>query len=193
MNVANGHVIRRGLPILLVVAMSACTAPAPWRDEAVGTGTRSDDARWPYWPARMRVHPLSRVVIDPVNGDFLEAHIEFRDEDGHTTRAVGTIRIDLFSQNDAPSAPSSVEWSISLSEPKTNRLHFDEVMRTYFFRLNPGEEPLPHRPVLVVRFVSEDGLLFESSLTLRPKPDPPVDARQSQEASGNPSPDRAGF
>ena len=40
-------------------------------------------ARWPYWPAKMRVHPLTRLVMQQPNNQWLvETRIEFVDSDG---------------------------------------------------------------------------------------------------------------
>jgi hypothetical protein len=184
MRVANQHGIILSFMALSVLVLSACSRPTAWRDESVGQGTRSDDVRWPFWPTSMRLHPLSRVVIDPDGSDHVEAHIEFRDKDGHTTRATGSIRIDLFDLGQTGDSASWLEWNVDLADLESNRLHYDDVMRTYSFRLNLADQPLPDRPALIARFVSEDGLLFENRLTLRPPTD-----RRSPDPAAVPSPD----
>ncbi|MBX3373278.1 MAG: hypothetical protein KF817_05535 [Phycisphaeraceae bacterium] len=141
--------------------------PGPWRDEATGTPALITDAAWLYWPRVMRIHPLSRMLI--VHGETrqLEIRVEFRDGDGHTSRAMGVMTLSLFDDDAGPQAGSLAQWRVDLRDGDENALRFDEVLRTYLVRLEPGALRFPARPLIHAAFESADGAFFEHHLVLR--------------------------
>ena len=65
-------------------------------DGRLGSEQDAGDPSWPFWPRTMRIHPLSQVVTDRKSGELIiEARVEFLDEHGHTSKALGQLRIDL--------------------------------------------------------------------------------------------------
>ncbi|MHC4079802.1 MAG: hypothetical protein ACYS15_06280 [Planctomycetota bacterium] len=127
------------------------------------------DAPWPLWPQRMRVHPLSQFVTEKSTGDVLiEARIEFVDVFGDTCKAVGLIDIDL---HDADAAryrsEAGTSWNADLWNLEVNNDLYDEVTRTYLFRLQLNEHPIPTEPELRVYFLSGDGKRLQAAYRLR--------------------------
>jgi hypothetical protein len=136
------------MPLILLTLVGCPSEPR------IGAINGSAD-RWPYWPVAMRLHPLTRVVIDPTtNSPMIEARVEFTDQDGVTARSVGEIHLILRA---AGGSHPLNEWEIDLRESDTNANHFDIVTATYLFKLNTTELELPPRVVLIARFKSTDG------------------------------------
>jgi hypothetical protein len=128
------------------------------------------DAPWPLWPQRMRIHPLSQFVTVKSSGEVLiEARIEFTDLHGHTCKAVGLIDIDL---HDADAARYTSEpitsWNADLWDLEINNDLYDEVTRTYLFRLQLNEHPIPLEPELRAYFLTGEGKHLQAAYRLRP-------------------------
>ena len=139
-----------------------------------------DDLRWPYWPRQMAIHRLSRIVVNPESPELtLEARIEFRDPDGHTTRAVGELVLELHDPA-SPGADSLIlTWNISLREQAENRRRFDHVTRTYLFPLKTEGKTLPELVELRAAFTADDGWVPPDA-QLRRRTSPSAAARAAQ-------------
>lgn len=161
--------------ILSLLWFGGCAPGATGTDPVFPTaGDRLDEQEtgvppWPFWPRSMRLHPLSQVMTDRKSGELrIEARVEFLDEHGHTTKALGRIRIDLYQAGaSGPSSEPIESWFEDLRDLALNWDHYDEVTRTYLLSLEIDAAILPDEPELVARFLSSDGLQFESSLLLR--------------------------
>jgi len=154
------------------------------------TDTPADvaDPRWPFWPAQMHIHPLTRISTDRSTGaTVLEARIEFLDQYGTTTRGFGQIRLELSDQAGAvPSAFTDV-WSIDLRLLERNRTHFDDVTRTYLFKLKLDQQQIPARPELRAYFYGSDGATLKDRRTVRPYVIEPVE--ETEPAKDTAAPD----
>jgi len=124
---------------------------------------------WPFWSNSMRVHPASRLVLDQATGQaYLEARMEFMDVLGHTSKAVGVMRFDLV----VAGLPSNVSnpvlsWELPMRTLDENALHYDDVTRTYRFRLSMGEWSSSPDVTLTATFESIDGRRFDASQRFR--------------------------
>lgn len=162
----------RGLMLAAgLLCLTGC-APADDAGQRDVTATNSGQSlregpRWPFWPAAMRIHPLSRLVTSPgeTPQTVIEARVEFLDREGHTTKGYGTVDIDLLDAGQ-PGASSRVHWGLDLRTLEVNAHHFDDVTRTYLFKLDANDN-LPERPQLIVRFESVDGERLQAVRELR--------------------------
>jgi hypothetical protein len=162
----------RLVAILLLFGTSLAGCDTTQHPGTSGVGNAGSDrvAPWPYWPARMRIHPLSRLVLEPdTDRVVVEVRLEFLDDDGHTTKGSGELRIDLHDASNQTWAGSLADWKLDLADAETNRRHFDDVTQTYLFRLETESERLPPRPVMRVAFLSANGAELDSSLEIRTK------------------------
>jgi hypothetical protein len=168
--------MRRRLPVflstlaLLAAGFSGCAATPPGaaNTPAVAEGAHAAGApRWPFWPRGMRVHPLTRLATDPIEGQVIEARIEFVDAQGHMTKAVGTLVLVLVDIAAAADAGEEEVWRIDLTQPAATATWFDDVTRTYLFRLAVDAGHLPAQAELHVQFDSVDGQHMRHSLRLR--------------------------
>ncbi|MDY7110271.1 MAG: hypothetical protein SYC29_16705 [Planctomycetota bacterium] len=159
----------RSLLILLIACVAAGCAGPHGADRIGVDADTGEPVPWPYWPAGMRIHPLSRLVRDGESGQtVIEARIEFVDRDGHTSRACGQLRIDLHDATAAFPAGPVVTWEMDLRDLATNRRRYDDVTRTYLFPLDTEVDPFPQQPELRAYFLSADGRkLSEDALRLR--------------------------
>lgn len=139
-------------------------APVSVGDEAIEATNPSNDP-WPFRPSELRIHPLTRVVMDEKTNDpIIEVRIEFIDPNGHTTKGVGQIRIDLLSKSaDDPIAI----WSRDLRDLEVNFEHYDEITQTYLFRLRINGKELPINPSINAYFLAVDGLRLEANYQLK--------------------------
>ena len=122
----------------LTLALLALAGCANQDKTAPGGG---EGAGWPYWPTEIRIHPLSRLVIDQeAAATVIEARIELRDRDGYTCRGCGQLRLDLAPYSLDESAQPVATWNLSLDDAEFNRERYDKVTRTYLFRLELNAE-----------------------------------------------------
>lgn len=137
-------------------------------DEAIQATTPSDEP-WPFRPTRLRVHPLTRAIMDEDTSEpIIEVRIEFIDPQGHTTKGVGQIRIDLLAEKGSKEADKPLAvWSRDLRDLKVNFEHYDEVTQTYLFRLRIEGKQLPANPRINAYFLAADGLRLEANYQLQ--------------------------
>ncbi len=100
-------------------------------------GEEVEAGQWPFWPTSLRIHPLTRLVVDTqTRQPIIEVRLEFLDPDQHTTKGFGQVRIDLAtSGTTAESSPPLATWSWDLRDSSVNRTLYDDVTRTYLLRL----------------------------------------------------------
>lgn len=97
-----------------------------------------------FEPARLRVHPLTRVTRDPDGAAVLACHIELRDATHQVVKCLGVARVRLRTgQAPTPGDGAARAWEIDLRDPAANAEAFDDVVtRTYALRLGSLPEQL---------------------------------------------------
>lgn len=117
------------------------TATDPNAGSANTRGTVDNDT---ILPARVRIHPLTRLMPDPAAAAGgatgateyqLACHVELRDKFGHVVKGLGRLRVELYrpstSASGGPENQDAV-WNIDLRDPIENaRVYDDLVTRTY--------------------------------------------------------------
>ncbi|MGQ0628745.1 MAG: hypothetical protein ACT4PL_11680 [Phycisphaerales bacterium] len=121
-------------------------------------------------PARIRIHPLSRLERDDRGILRLTSHLELADAAGHSTKWLGRVRIELYrpaaagaETGDSPALSGGETqakfWEVDLTDPAQNALVYDDlVTRTYIL-------PLVDLPEWVAKL--QQGASREPWLTLR--------------------------
>lgn len=148
----------------------------PSNGESSAAGALAESTAWPYAPASMRVHPLTRRVdstsgaslpsasADAASRTDLEVRIECLDSDGHETRAIGSLVIELVG--------GGARWTvgpIDLSDAEINRRIFEGTTRTYRVGVAmPQEASLETGTVLSIeaRLRLPEGRVLEASFEL---------------------------
>lgn len=140
--------------------------PAGLNSSGLGDAQTSD---WPFWPEALRIHPLTRLAVDAKSGlSIIEVRLEFLDPQGHTTKGVGQVRIDLAAGGSgADSSPPIATWNWDLRDRSVNRRFYDDVTRTYLFRLKVDSSELGPQPELQAYFLSATGQRLQATHTLR--------------------------
>ncbi len=157
--------------------LGCASAPSPDHDPSDGptpAGLNSSglgDAQtddWPFWPEALRIHPLTRLAVDAKSGlSIIEVRLEFLDPEGHTTKGVGQVRIDLVAGGSGTdSSPPIVAWNWDLRDRSVNRRFYDDVTRTYLFRLKVHSLELGPQPELRAYFLSATGQRLQATHTL---------------------------
>lgn len=116
------------------LALGACarSGPAPAPDAPADMTAWLPD-RAAFEPARLRVHPLSRITKDGAGTPVLALHLELRDASNQVVKSLGIVRVQV--QAGASDAPLR-EWEVDLRDPARNADLFDDVVtRTYALRL----------------------------------------------------------
>jgi hypothetical protein len=114
----------------------------------VGCGPPVADApgSWAYGPGSMRIHPVTRIASTAsVSAGRAQVRVEFVDEDGFTTRAMGRIMVTLEVAGRAPQSQA-----VNLSDRAANREAWDAATRTYLVSMLP-EPPLDRGQAATVR------------------------------------------
>ena len=170
----------------MLMSLGCDNAPNTMPPGTTGSDSRPLDVPelpWPFWPDRMRVHPLTYIVDDPLAGQtVVEARLEFFDPDGHTTRCLGVARVELHDAGDLFTSEPLVWWQQDLTDLELNARFFDDVTRTYLMRLELDPIQIPRRPHLTVQFRSADGRSFTADYDL---PDRRVQPLPSPEEAGD--------
>ena len=143
-------------------------APVTVGDEAIEATTPTDDP-WPFRPTRLRIHPLTQVIMDEKTSEpVIEVRIEFIDPYGHTTKGVGQIRVDLLAKKGSKNAEEPIAiWSRDLRDLEVNLEFYDEVTQTYLFRLGLEGKELPANSRINAYFLAADGLRLETKYQLQ--------------------------
>lgn len=133
--------------------------PAGDASAASSSAQRDPGAAWPFWPTSMRFHPLTRAVHEgSANELVIEARIEFLDSDGETSKAAGQLTLQLYADVQSPSGPDALRtWNQDLRDLSINRQRYDDITRTYLFRLEMDQTELPQGAQLRAFFLSIDG------------------------------------
>ena len=124
---------------------------------------------WPFWPVRMRVHPLTRISRD-AEGPVIDLRLEFFDESGDTTRCCGEAIIELAELPLDPASTAStisMQWNLDLRNLELNGTHFDDITRTYLIRLRPGDSEIPARSEVRVKLNGSNGAVLRASQRLQ--------------------------
>lgn len=126
-----------------------------------------ENPTWPYWPVRMRIHPLTRVIAGETDDMILiEARLEMFDLDDIPSRCVGRVGFELVADGGADEAELPVAWNMDIRDAADNLQHYDDVTQTYLFRLEINREQFPERAELRAYFLSSDGKAMRDRRTL---------------------------
>ncbi|TDJ58260.1 MAG: hypothetical protein E2O40_01700 [Planctomycetota bacterium] len=158
-------------PMLLIAAGCATSsggASSGGGKSVVNPGQQSNTG-WPFWPQKMRVHPLSQFVKDRHTGNFLlEARVEFSDPYGHICKAYGEVVIALYDANPSHFEENEIgSWAEDLTDLDQNQIFFDDVTGTYLFRLEIEGMSVPDASELQILFHSADGSVLQDSYVVQ--------------------------
>jgi hypothetical protein len=157
---------------MLMVAVGCSTSPGGGSSgggkRVVNPGQQTNTG-WPFWPEKMRVHPLSQFVKDRQTGNFLlEARVEFSDPYGHTCKAYGDVVIALHDANPSHFEDKEIgSWAEDLTDLDQNLVFFDDVTGTYLFRLEIQGMTVPDDSELQVLFHSADGSVLQDTYVVQ--------------------------
>lgn len=131
----------------------------------VGCGPPVADSprTWPYGPGTMRIHPITRIApATSASAGQVQVRVEFTDEDGFTTRAMGRLTATL----DVPGRPPQTVTA-NLGDRAANRSAWDAATRTYLLTVVPEPSIAAGTAVTVrIQWDRVDGRIQRDSLTL---------------------------
>lgn len=156
--------------LVLLSLGGGCTPTA----EVIPETFTQNEGVWPFWPMSMRFHPLTRLVIKENEVKCtLEARVEFKDLEEDISKALGQMNIKLYEMHSDGASGEFIEnWDIDLENRKDNRTQYSVITRTYLFRLKLDIDKLRENMVLVAKFNSADGQVFDASIPLKFTPPP---------------------
>jgi len=105
---------------LLVTGFAACSQPHRPVGEAAGRASPMPLA-WPYAPASIRVHPLSRLLPE----GRVEVRVQCLDADGDAVKAIGMLRLQV------GEGAAAVRVQADLNDRAVHELDWDPVLRDY--------------------------------------------------------------
>lgn len=148
-----------GLSLLLTAAAGGCNGEV-LTGEAGGVERSVPEPIDLLLPHEIRIHPFTGTrTFDEAGGvRGIEVRVEARDAYADPTKAFGEFRFELY--NYKPNRPDHrgdrlAMWRESLLEPEKNLVHWDEITRTYEFKLQWARPiPVGKRFVLVAVFDS---------------------------------------
>lgn len=142
------HVIGTALLFMLtaVTLMPGCQ----WKGRNGAAADRGNEV-WRVDPQRVRVYPSTRITTNQ-GATWLEARVEFLDGMDDSCKAVGTMRFELLAAGtirERAAGEMLYAWNTSLLT--LNDQHaWDEVTRTYRFRLKLDDDALLQRDVVLL-------------------------------------------
>ncbi|HVU62495.1 MAG TPA: hypothetical protein VHC70_00865 [Phycisphaerales bacterium] len=161
-----------GAFVLGLLALSGCvvdgpTKPEPLRPQPVPRETTH--------PTKLIVSPLSRVGVGSMGGPSIQLHLDFRNADDKSTKAYGTLHVELYppapagGKDSKAAQPLAQSWDADLSDPLANALMYDEMItRTYTITLTQIPQwlvdwwdhhgpDIKGQPTVVVQFTPKPG------------------------------------
>ena len=156
----------------LLVAAGCATSiggASSGRGRSVVNPGQQSNTGWPFWPQKMRVHPLSQFVKDRHTGNLLlETRIEFSDPYGHICKAYGELVIVLHDADPSHFDEKEIgSWAEDLTDLEQNQVFYDDVTGTYLFRLEIEGMTVPDESELQVLFHSADGAMLQGTYVLQ--------------------------
>lgn len=152
---------------IALAALPGCQPASTGNAGSSRPGTVAEVVQWPFAPESIRVHPLSRIKFGP--GDSkpqVQGRVEFLDQDGFSTRGVGTLKIILAGSSGSGSHAES-RWECDLNNLETNSQYYDEVTRTYLYSLSLHEtDDVPLEPILHVTLALPDGRVLSDEAVI---------------------------
>lgn len=148
---------------IMCAVATICAAVAVVSPVGCGPPVADSPRTWPYGPGTMRIHPITRIAPETsAAAGQVQVRVEFTDEDGFTTRAMGRLSATL----EVPDRPAQVS-SVTLGDRTANRAAWDAATRTYLLSIAP-ERPIPAGTAVTVRVQWDrvDGRTQRDSLTL---------------------------
>ena len=151
----------------LAVAGLACLAgcePVEVHTPAEGVHVERKQAPSPLnllLPEAIRIHPFTGTRTFDQQGGIsgIEVRTEATDAYGDATKAFGHWRFELYEHRAFASEAKGKKiavWEADMMDPKTNRMHWDSITRTYAFRLKWDLAiPVGHKFVMVAIFSSD--------------------------------------
>lgn len=118
-------------------AMSSCVLRPKGDGAPQGGGGGGRAARDnPFAPARIEVHPLTRLVRDPQTGMLrIEAHIALLDRWGDEVKGRGLLLLEVYRDTGSVAGVGAAQqlahWNVDLSDLRANAESYDRVTRTY--------------------------------------------------------------
>lgn len=91
-------------------------------------------------PKEISIHPFTGTRVFDEQGGIkgMDVRIEAKDSFGDATKAFGQFRFEMYDfrpQNPDPKGAMLASWDVNLIEPKDNLVHWDNITRTYQFKL----------------------------------------------------------
>jgi hypothetical protein len=111
-------------------------------------------------PKEIRIHPFTgtRTFDDAGGIKGIDVRIEAVDAYGDATKAFGDFRFELYTFKENSPDPKKQRialWEVPLMDPKTNLTHWDNITRTYEFKLQWDQAiPVGQKFVLVAVYSS---------------------------------------
>lgn len=144
---------------LALMPVAGCGLTPKW----LATPRASRAPAWPFAPARLHIHPLTRIVPDPAGGPAsIEAHIELVDRAGDEVKGVGRLLLELYRESGPVRGVGEqaqlLRWTVDLSDPERNASAYDRVTRTYRVLLTqvPASALDPERLLLRALLITPD-------------------------------------
>ncbi len=97
-----------------------------------GPGGPETETPYPFAPASIEIHPLTRLTEDTSHRPLIVCHVECRDAWGDTCKAFGDLQVLLY--RGTPGDPLGVQelrWDVDLTDLDRNAALFDPATRTY--------------------------------------------------------------
>lgn len=87
---------------------------------------------YPFAPASMEIHPLTRLTQDSSHRPLLIGHVEFKDAWGDTCKVFGNLQVQLYRGTPGEAVGvQELRWDVDLSDLERNAALFDPATRTY--------------------------------------------------------------
>jgi len=98
-------------------------------------------------PSKIRIHSFTGTRAFSRAGGVkgIDVRIQATDAYGDATKAFGQFRFELYRYKPTRADPKGARlavWTVDVRDPKRNRLHWNNILRTYQFQLL-WDQPIP--------------------------------------------------
>lgn len=131
--------------VISAAAIAGCAGCAIRPAGLEGSGGPATDTPYPFAPASIEIHPLTRLTRDSSGSPLIIGHVECKDAWGDTCKAFGALQILLY--RGTPGELTGIQelrWDVDLSDLERNAALFDPATRTYRLPLQDVPEWASH-------------------------------------------------
>lgn len=141
--------------------------PDAVRSDSDSPSSSARSETWPFRARQVRIHPVTHSAVTDGQRSMIEAHVEFFDQFGHSTKSRGQLRFELREIESGDGSAPIAAWVLDLDDLDENSRRFQPVMRTYQFDLSLDRTDVSGKTLNLVLEADVAGRTMSDTIRIR--------------------------